>query len=103
MLISGLGINISHPIWRQTPHWTLDTVALLFFSIVIGTAIAYVVFIQSLAWIKPTTASTLGALEPLMGTILSVIVFHIAFGIIDALGAVLIMGTVFIQAMRRTR
>ncbi|WP_048801481.1 DMT family transporter [Leuconostoc citreum] len=102
MLISGLGINISHPIWRQTPHWTLDTVALLFFSIVIGTAIAYVVFIQSLAWIKPTTASTLGALEPLMGTILSVVVFHIAFGIIDALGAVLIMGTVFIQAMRRT-
>lgn len=102
MTISGLGINLVSPVWQATPQWCLSIVGLLAFSILIGTAFAYVVFIQSLAWIKPTVASTLGALEPLMGTVLSILVFQITFGVADLIGSLLIVSTVFIQAMRRS-
>ena len=102
MAISGIGINFVNPVWVDAPNWRLPVIGLLSFSILIGTAFAYVVFIQSLAWIKPTVASTLGALEPLMGTILSILIFHIAFGVADIIGSILIISTVFIQALRRT-
>lgn len=102
MTISGLGINFVSPVWHHAPVWRISVVGLLAFSILIGTAFAYVVFIQSLAWIKPTVASTLGALEPLMGTVLSILIFQIAFGVADLIGSLLIVSTVFIQAMRRT-
>ncbi|MCM0582763.1 EamA family transporter [Weissella diestrammenae] len=99
MLIAGIFINFIHPVWVGVPHFNWSISLILVFSIVFGTALAYLVFIQSLTLIAPTTASTLGAVEPLIGTLLSVLLFHINFGAIDTLGAVLIISTVFIQTM----
>ncbi|MDR3241286.1 MAG: DMT family transporter [Lactobacillaceae bacterium] len=99
MLIAGIAINFVNPAWKNAPTFNWPIISILSFSIIFGTAIAYLVFIQSLSYISPTVASTLGAVEPLIGTIFSVLLFHIAFGWIDALGATLIVSTVFIQTM----
>lgn len=100
MFIAGIFANFIHPVWQNVPTFTPQISSLLIFSIVLGTAFAYMIFIQSLAWISPTTASTLGAIEPLIATILTVAFFHVDFGWIDFLGALLIISTVFIQALK---
>lgn len=100
MLIAGIFSNFLHPVWQNVPQFTPKIISLLAFSIILGTAFAYLIFIQSLTLITPTTASTLGAVEPLIATILSVTLFHINFGWIDLIGAILIISTVFLQAFQ---
>jgi drug/metabolite transporter (DMT)-like permease len=54
-------------------------------------------FLQSLEFILPTTASVLGAIEPLSATILSVLFLHVSFNWVGLIGALLIVGVTFLQ------
>lgn len=100
MLIAGVFANFIHPVWQNGPTLTPKISLLLAFSIILGTAFAYLIFIHSLTLISPTTASTVGAVEPLIATILSVTLFQINFGWIDFIGVILIISTVFLQAFQ---
>lgn len=66
--------------------------------VIFGTMFAYLFYLQSLRYIQPTTASVLGSFEPLSATMLSIIFLGVSFGVPETMGAVLILGTVAVQA-----
>lgn len=69
------------------------------FVIIFGTLFAYLFVLQSLLYIKPTLTSLLSAFEPLTSTILTVLIFHAAFGVPAWIGMVCILATTFLQVL----
>lgn len=99
MLISGVLYNFYCPMWRDIPDLDMITVAVLLAIIVFGTMIPYLCFLQGLAFVNPTTASMLGAVEPLSAAVLTVLFLGTKLGLPQIIGMGLVLGTVFIQAM----
>lgn len=99
MLIGGGLVFASTRAWRFMPQLTVGAWLQVGFVIIFGTMLAYLFFLQSLAFILPTTASVLGAIEPLAATILSVLFLNVNFNFWGILGAVMIVGVTVLQFM----
>ncbi|KRO28328.1 DMT family transporter [Lactiplantibacillus fabifermentans] len=97
MLIGGVLVAIFTQAWRHFPHLTGGAWLEVAFVVVFGTMLAYLFFLQSLEHILPTTASVLGAVEPLSATILSVLFLNVSFNFYGILGAVMIVGVTILQ------
>ncbi|MFD1417507.1 DMT family transporter [Companilactobacillus keshanensis] len=97
MLIGGLLIGIFDQVWNKTPQLTMVMWLEVIFVIIFGTMLAFLFYLQSLAYIDPTTASVLGAVEPLTAMILGVLFMHVVFNGYGILGAVLVIGVTGLQ------
>ncbi|WP_270224280.1 DMT family transporter [Lactiplantibacillus pentosus] len=97
MLIGGAFVLIGTGAWRHAPELTWTAWGQVAFVVIFGTMLAYLFFLQSLEFILPTTASVLGAIEPLSATILSVLFLHVSFNWVGLIGALLIVGVTFLQ------
>jgi drug/metabolite transporter (DMT)-like permease len=96
MLAGGL---IFSPIARPwQPAGDFDTLAILalIYVIVVGTAIAFWLYLSSLKYIEPSEAGLLNSVEPLSSIVLSMLIFHLTFGVAEAVGAALIICTVLV-------
>ena len=81
------------------PTFSLNSWLEIIFIIVFGTAIAYLFYLSSLNYLKPTTSSMLSAFEPLTATFLAVVFLGTPFSLVQILGGVLIIGVTFLQAL----
>ncbi|MFC6181638.1 DMT family transporter [Lactiplantibacillus daowaiensis] len=99
MLIGGGIVSVVTQAWQHWPRLTSGQWGEVGFVIIFGTMLAYLFFLQSLEAILPTTASVLGAIEPLAATVLSVLFLKVSFNVFGILGAVLIVGVTFLQFM----
>lgn len=99
MLLGGILFNLVQPVWTIHVPLTVTNVSKLAFVILFGTLLAFLFFLQSLQYIRPTVVSLLDAFEPLSATVLAVLVLGVSFGWLDLLGSVLIISTVFILAI----
>ena len=98
MLVGGIALSAVCPPWHFSGRWD-GTAALIYaYIIVCGTVVAFGCYLGSLKYIRPTEASILGSVEPLTAILLSVLLLHIPFGLMDALGSALILSTVFLLA-----
>ncbi len=97
MLLGGL-VFLPTALRYPLPQLDVKGVALVSFVVLFGTLFAYLFVLQSLRFIAPTITSLLGAFEPLTSTLLTVLFFHIAFGLPELAGTVLILGTTILQA-----
>ena len=97
MLIGGFLVLVGTGAWRQSPQLTWVAWGQVGFVVIFGTMLAYLFFLQSLEFILPTTASVLGAIEPLAATILSVLFLHVHFNWIGLIGAMMIVGVTILQ------
>lgn len=97
MLIGGFLVLIGTGTWRHSPQLTWVAWGQVGFVVIFGTMLAYLFFLQSLEFILPTTASVLGAIEPLAATILSVLFLHVHFNWIGLIGAMMIVGVTILQ------
>lgn len=98
MLIGGVSFSLYYKIWDHMPPFSWTTYGSIGFVVIFGTMFAYLFFLQSLRFIQPTTASVLGSFEPLSATFLSIVFLGVSFGLPDTIGAILILGTVGVQA-----
>ncbi|GAD17754.1 DMT family transporter [Lentilactobacillus otakiensis] len=98
MLIGGISFSLYYRIWDHMPAFTWSTYGSVGFVVIFGTMFAYLFYLQSLKYIQPTTASVLGSFEPLSATTLSIVFLGVSFGLPETMGAVLILGTVAVQA-----
>lgn len=98
MLIGGTAFSLYYRIWDDMPAFSWTTYGSVSFVVIFGTMFAYLFYLQSLRYIQPTTASVLGSFEPLSATTLSIIFLGVSFGVPETIGAVLILGTVAVQA-----
>ena len=98
MLLGGVALSAVCPPWEFSGRWD-GTAALMYaYIIVCGTVMAFGCYLGSLKYIRPTETSVLGAVEPLTAILLSVLLLHIPFGLMDAMGSALILSTVFLLA-----
>ncbi|GAA3186758.1 DMT family transporter [Lentilactobacillus kefiri] len=98
MLIGGVSFSIYYKIWDDMPAFSWTTYGSIGFVVIFGKMLAYLFYLQSLRFITPTTASVLGSFEPLSATFLSIVFLGVSFGLPETFGAVLILGTVGVQA-----
>ncbi|AVK63632.1 EamA family transporter [Lactobacillus sp. CBA3606] len=99
MLLGGLLFNLVQPVWQIQIPLTLANISKLGFVIIFGTLLAFLFFLQSLNYIRPTVVSLLDAFEPLSATIIAVVLLGVSFQWLDILGSLLIISTVFVLAL----
>ena len=100
MLIGGIVFQPIHPMWR--PGFKMDGLSLgLVISIVIfGTALPFLFQLSSLRFIEASLASVLTVVEPILATLLSVLLFHSRFAEIQVLGfAVVIVSVILLTRL----
>lgn len=71
-----------------------ESIAAFIYTIILGTVIAFGLFLASTKYIKPQEAGIVGALEPLSSVTFSILIFSISFGIYELIGMALIISAV---------
>ncbi|MBO0458067.1 EamA family transporter [Enterococcus hulanensis] len=96
MLIAGLAFQPLRPIWR--PEFQMDgySLGLVISIIIFGTALPFLFQLSSLRFIEASLASVLTVVEPILATILSVVLFHSLFVKVQLLGFVVVIGSVIL-------
>ncbi|MEC0283796.1 DMT family transporter [Terribacillus saccharophilus] len=94
MLIGGVTFSFIHPPWQVQGEWTLSSVVAVLFVIIFGTIIAFYFYLESTTYIAASKVSLLASVEPLSATFLSILWFHIPFGLAEWIGTILILATI---------
>ena len=97
MLIGGSVLFVLTRAWifptnLDVPAWIIIAVI-----VIIGTAIGFSVFLESVKYIGPVKSTLLGCLEPASATILSAVALGTRFSVVELIGFVLVVGTVFLS------
>ncbi|MCG1010114.1 EamA family transporter [Salinicoccus sp. ID82-1] len=106
MFIGGIAMNFIHPIWQfdREFEWTAALVTILLLSVLIGTTLAFLLYISSLKHISSKEAGILGTLEPVSAVVSSVIWLDISMGLYQFAGIAIILGiAVYISVGRRAK
>lgn len=98
MLIGSVAF-LPHLLTTPLPNLPAIGWAGVFFVATVGTMFAYLLYLQSLKYLKPSTTGMLSSFEPFTATVLSVVLLHTAFGLPEAFGGVMILATAFLQAL----
>lgn len=102
MLISGLCMNMIHPVWKvEVQDWSLITMLVLAFTILFGTTIAFWMFIKSLEYLEAKETTLLGTVEPLTAVVSSGIWLNLPFGLLQVVGMILILVMVVYLSLAR--
>lgn len=96
MFIGGLAMGIFVRPWNYSIVWDAGTTGALAGVVVVGTALAFGLFLQGVSLIGPLKGSILGSVEPVSAVIISVFWLDTSFTAADLLGFGLILGAVLI-------
>ena len=100
MIIGSVISNIIHPIWEIQGDINTKSIIQVIIVVILGTSIAYLIYIASLNYISSSLAGILTAFEPVLAAILSVVIFGLKFSIIELIGFVLVFVSIFILEKR---
>lgn len=100
MILGSIVANLYHPVWRIDGLINAASFSQLVIVVVFGTAIAYLIYLSSLKFISSALASILTAFEPILATILSVFLFHLAFSWIEFIGFACVLGSILLLQKR---
>ncbi|GAB3064940.1 DMT family transporter [Salinicoccus sesuvii] len=106
MFFGGIAMNFIHPLWQfdRGFEWTTPLVAILLLSVLIGTTLAFLLYISSLKHISSKEAGILGTLEPASAVVSSVIWLNISMGWYQVLGIAIVLGiALFISVGRKDK
>lgn len=101
MIIGGAVLLCALQLWNDTP--ALDFIGWLAvaFIVIIGTAVSFTFFVRGIAIIGPMKATLIGTLEPVIATIVSALWLSTEFHLIELVGFVFILTTVFLLVIRK--
>lgn len=103
MLTGGIIMNFVHPIWvfDFSFDWTAMQIIILALSILLGTTLAFYLYITSMKYISSTEAGILGLLEPVSAVLTSVLLLNVGLGMYQVAGIILILAVgVFISTRK---
>ena len=100
MIIVSVISNIIHPIWKIQGDINTKSIIQVIIVVILGTSIAYLIYIASLNYISSSLAGILTAFEPVLAAVLSVVIFGLKFSIIELIGFVLVFVSIFILEKR---
>lgn len=96
MLIAGIAMSVVHPPHRLEGVWDRDTYLAVLFIIFLGTLVPFYIFLTAIKNIGPQRASLLACAEPLSATLIAVTYFGVNFELMDYLGSLCIILTIFL-------
>lgn len=100
MLIGGIVLALALRLWSMPVSLGADGWLAVGGVAILGTAVAYTLYLQGVGDIGPVRASMLASVEPVSATLLSVFWLGSPFELIDLAGFVCIMATVFLLAKK---
>ena len=100
MIIGSIISNVIHPIWKIEGNVNAKSMSQVIIVVILGTSIAYLIYIASLNYISSSLAGILTAFEPVLATILSVAIFGLKFSFIEIVGFILVFVSIFILEKR---
>lgn len=106
MLIGGIAMNFIHPLWDFDFgfDWTFELLAILILSVLLGTTLAFLLYISSLKHLSSKEAGILGIIEPVSAVVSSVIWLNISMGVYQIIGIMIILGiAVYISIGRKKK
>ena len=100
MIIGSIISNVIHPIWKIEGNVNAKSMIQVIIVVILGTSIAYLIYIASLNYISSSLAGILTAFEPVLAAILSVAIFALKFSFIEIVGFILVFVSIFILEKR---
>lgn len=98
MLIGGVALSFRHPPWAVSGTWDMTAIVFLLFIIVFGTLMAFYLYLKAVRLIGAQRTSLLSCAEPFAAAVLAVLWLGVRWTVMDWLGAVLIVATIFLLA-----
>ena len=98
MLISGLILAVVIRPWEAVPAFDTVGLAWLAIIIVVGTFLAFALYLQGVKDLGPLRASMLGTSEPISATVFSALWLGTAFAPADIVGFAMIIVMVYLMA-----
>lgn len=96
MLIGGIFLSLTLQVWNVEVSLDMRELLAIAAIVIIGTVIAFTLYLQGVADIGAVKGSVLSSIEPVSAVLFSVLWLGTSFVIIDILGFICIMGTVFL-------
>jgi len=100
MIVGSIISNAIHPIWKTEGDVNIQSIIQVMIVVILGTSIAYLIYIASLNYISSSLAGILTAFEPVLAAILSVAIFGLKFSFIEIVGFILVFVSIFILEKR---
>lgn len=103
MLTGGIIMNFIHPIWvfDFSFDWSAMQIVILVLSILLGTTLAFYLYITSMKYISSTEAGILGLLEPVSAVLTSVVLLNVGLGMYQVTGIILILAVGIFMSTRK--
>jgi len=96
MLIGGVAFSFIHAPWKVEGIWDGYSLVSAAFIVIFGTLIAFYTYLTAVKLIGGQKSSLLASAEPLSAAVLSVLWLNVPFHVIDWIGSLCIISTVFI-------
>ena len=100
MIVGSIISNVIHPIWKIEGDVNTQSIIQVMIVVILGTSIAYLIYIASLNYISSSLAGILTAFEPVLAAIISVGFFGLKFSFIELIGFLLVFVSIFILEKR---
>ena len=100
MLVAGAVMVVLVRPWRFAIAWDMQLVLALGGVAILGTAVAYSLFLKGVCIIGPFLGSLLGTVEPITAVIISLVFLKEPFAWMDMIGFALILGTVCVLSLK---
>lgn len=101
MLIGGILLSFIYSPFKFEGSISIYYILAIVFVVIFGTLIPFYLYFEGVTRIKPSEAGILNCMEPLSAAILSVIWLGTKFGIIQFLGMISVLSTVFILSINK--
>lgn len=101
MLIGGVFLFFTSRYWQHQVNFDLGTILGVTAMVVIGTALAFTLYLQGVSDIGSVKASMLACVEPVSATVFSVIWLKTSFTLMDLAGLIAIITTVFLLTKKQ--
>lgn len=101
MLIGGMLLSFVYSPFKFQGSVSIYYILAIAFVVIFGTLIPFYLYFEGVTRIKPSEAGILNCMEPLSAAILSVIWLGTRFGIIQFLGMISVLSTVFILSLNK--
>ena len=99
MLIGGAVLFAIFRPWRYMPIVDEEMLLIFGYIIVLGTMVGFSLYMQSVKMIGSVKASLIACVEPVASTVLTVLWMKVKFTMMDLIGFVMVIATIFILAI----
>lgn len=102
MLVAGIIMSFIGKPWSFSSQWVWSTEATIAFAVVIliGTVLAFALYLRGVSLAGAETASLIASVEPLTATIATVFVMHISFSMVEFAGIISILAAVLMLSVK---